>query len=134
MRLWSSCLSSLGRAVGGQTLCRPRYRFFRLPWCGSCFHSPSKYFVKDSVVRTVTLPFIMGSDAARLKPPWCGEEMRNESTRRLPPSQQREPEPVCLPESTSLLHLIKRCPPKAHSHDLWRHGGISGENSDFYVS
>lgn len=61
---FSSCLSSLGRAVGGQTLCRPQYRFLKLPLCGFVFIL-LQVFYEDSVIHTVTLPFIVGSDAIR---------------------------------------------------------------------
>lgn len=131
---FSSCLSSLGKAVGGQTLCRPQYRFFQTSLVWFCFYSSSKYFMKDSVIHSATLPFMVGSDAIHFKPRWCGEEIRDGSTQHLPPSQQWEPEPVCLTQGISLLHLIKRWTPLAHSHNLWRHSGISGENSDFHVS
>lgn len=63
--------------------------------------------MKDSVTHTVTLPFIVGSDAVHVKPCWCGEEIRDETALYLPPSQQQQPEPVCLIQGTSLLHLIK---------------------------
>lgn len=63
--------------------------------------------MKDSVIHTVTLPFIAGSDAVCFKPHWCGEEIRDETALHLPPSQQRQPEPVRPIQGTSLLHLIK---------------------------
>lgn len=52
------------------------------------FFSSSKYFMKDSVIHTGTLYFIMRSDALCFKPYWCGEEINDESTQHLPPSQQ----------------------------------------------
>lgn len=96
-----------------------------------CFYSPSKYFMKDSLIHTVTLPFIMGSDAVRLKPHWCGKKGWEYSAS---PTFSTERTWTCQTHGTSLLHLTERRAPKAHSHDLWRHTGISRENSVFFMS
>lgn len=72
------------------------------------FCSPSKYFSKDLVIHTITLLFLMGSDAVCFKPPWCGEEIREENTLHLLLSQQWESEPVRLTQGNSQLLLIKR--------------------------